>query len=195
MVVLRPRIPKDLNSKAAPAPISLSKLRQAKAKKIREEGAKAYADQCDRCAVTTLNHFNQLAASNMGVTYEFVKAGCSTGFMHREQGLIFHCNFLAKPIKCSDDSETYRKFIPRTQLSLIAASLVLLILFAWEIMVVELVALTYIIPQRDFTLVKSNMNYSNLVINTNNSYAQNNKDCNSTNMQPPETSCNSLAGL
>ncbi|KAJ8442420.1 hypothetical protein Cgig2_018697 [Carnegiea gigantea] len=164
MVVLRPRIPKD--SKAAPAPVSLSKRRQAKAKKIREEGAvngkirkrcqrrnlsptrkcpfdtqKAYADQCDRCAVTTLNHFNQLAASNMGVTYELVKAGRSTGFMHREQGLIFHCKFLAKPIKCSGDSETVLFFGE----------------FAWEIMVMELVALTYIIPQRDFTLVKSNM--------------------------------------
>ncbi|KAJ8442421.1 hypothetical protein Cgig2_018698 [Carnegiea gigantea] len=36
MVVLRPRIPKDLISKAASAPVSLSKRRQATAKKIRK---------------------------------------------------------------------------------------------------------------------------------------------------------------
>uniref|UniRef100_A0A7C8YEZ3 DUF3615 domain-containing protein n=1 Tax=Opuntia streptacantha TaxID=393608 RepID=A0A7C8YEZ3_OPUST len=42
----------------------------------------------------------------MGVTYELVEAGESTGFMHEKEGFMFHLNFLAKPTKCTDESET-----------------------------------------------------------------------------------------
>jgi len=41
-----------------------------------------------------------------GVTYELVKAGPSAGFMHRKQGVVYHCNFQAKPTNSSDDSDT-----------------------------------------------------------------------------------------
>ena len=41
-----------------------------------------------------------------GVTYELVKAGPSAGFMHRKQGVVYHCNFQAKPTDSSDDSDT-----------------------------------------------------------------------------------------
>lgn len=42
----------------------------------------------------------------MGVTYELVEAGESTAFMHAKKGFVYHFNFLAKPTKCTDDSET-----------------------------------------------------------------------------------------
>ncbi|KAJ8421355.1 hypothetical protein Cgig2_013337 [Carnegiea gigantea] len=66
----------------------------------------AYADQCNVCAVSAVAHFNEVATSKMGVTYELVEAGERTAFMHAKKGFVYHFNFLAKPTKCTDDSET-----------------------------------------------------------------------------------------
>ncbi|KAJ8433728.1 hypothetical protein Cgig2_019796 [Carnegiea gigantea] len=65
----------------------------------------AYIDQCNVCAVSAVAHFNKVAASK-GVTYELVETGESTTFMHAKKGFVYHFNFLAKPTKCTDDSET-----------------------------------------------------------------------------------------
>lgn len=66
------------------------------------------AEQDKQCAVAALAHFNQEAASTLGVTYELVKAGLSAAFMpgNLQPGFFYHTNFTAKPANCTDGSQT-----------------------------------------------------------------------------------------